>query len=57
MHILHGILGYSLIGPDYKLTIFSVRWHAGTFCADVQMADDGVHQGGAGHKFPVLDPS
>lgn len=36
MHILHGFWGYSLMGADYKLTIFDVRSRAGTFCADAQ---------------------
>ncbi len=36
MQILHGFSGYSLIGADYKLTIFKLLWRAGIFCADAQ---------------------
>ena len=36
MHILHGFWGYSLMGADYKLTIFGMLRRAGTFCADAQ---------------------
>ncbi len=46
MHFLHGLWGYSLMGADYKLTIFIMRRRVGTFCADAQTADDGVHHGG-----------
>jgi len=31
MHFLHGLWGYSLMGADYKLTIFIMRRRVGTF--------------------------
>ena len=46
MHILHGVRGYSLMGADYKLTIFNMPCRVGTFRADAQTADDGVHHDG-----------
>jgi hypothetical protein len=54
MHILHEIRGYTLIGADYKLTIFSAGWLAGTFCADTPAAEAVVHHGGVRFKFPLF---